>query len=100
MKMAYVFIGCTGKVISSRHREVLFPAQGPGENSPGILCINWVICVQPRQAQMHAGVGHGDEKTVEIRENCNRFSYKTKSEKGHFFCLSMQWSNHGGWRAV
>lgn len=43
--------------MSSRDQEGLFPAQGPGENSPAILRIIWVICVQPRQVQMRAGGG-------------------------------------------
>lgn len=58
MKRAYVVTGCTRKVISSRDQEGLFPAQGRGENSPAILCVIWVVCMQPRQVQMRAGGGH------------------------------------------
>lgn len=67
MKTAWVVIGCTRKIISSRNQEIYFAAERTGENSPAILCIIWVISVQPRQIQMHAGGGTEDEKSVAIR---------------------------------
>lgn len=45
MQRAYVVLGHTGKVSSSRDQEILFPVQGSGENLPIILCIIWLICV-------------------------------------------------------
>lgn len=63
MKGPYVVTGCTTKVFSSTDHGVLFPPQGPGENSPTTLCIIWVIRVHPRQVQMNASEGHREWKS-------------------------------------
>lgn len=76
MKRAYVVIGCTRKVISSRDQEGLFPAQGPGENSRAILCIIRVICVQPRQVQMRAGGGQRRWKNSGNKRKLEEFFLK------------------------